>query len=203
MPPTYYTPLFTSKANNKEFHIDLYNDTSNPYISFELNIDEQFKESKQGVQTLYIIMAQNKIKNEIKNNSNLNSSSFYVHNSFRKIDITNDEDDLTNSIKQIKNLILNSDFSEIEINKSKEQAKKLYLEYFNNGDNGELDLFHDIQQGTTPSDFNNFIDNITFDDIKKYNQDFINQSKTCTVLLANKTWYNNNKKDILPILYDF
>ena len=194
----YYLPVFKSNGNKDNvMHIDLYDDTKKPYFSVEIAIKRPFP-VKQGITPLYEIALRNKMNETKKCNKKWQGADAYVGGYAKKLGFLCDKEDLEQITKQVKQNFIKTNFTDAELKYAKELTKMAYELSLHNACK-EYD-FQDIPNNMTPDEYNKLIDSITLDDLKKYNNDILNNSDLTIVLQMNRKLYNENKNEILPIL---
>ena len=194
----YYLPVFKSNGSKDNvMHIELYDDIKKPYFSVEIVINKPFP-IQQGIAPLYEIALRNKINEEKQNNKKWQTADAYVRSYARKLGFICDIDDLKQITEKVKNNFINTNFTDTDIMQAKELIKMAYELSRHNACN-EYD-FSDIPQDMTIEEYNQLIDNITLDDINKYNNDILKNSDFSIVLLMNKDSYNNKQDTIMTLL---
>lgn len=194
----YYLPIFKSNANKDNvMHICLYDDIKKPYFSVEIAINKPFP-IKQGITPLYEIALRNKINEAKKSNKQWQEADAYIGGYARKLGFLCDTEDFKQITKQVKQNFIKTNFTDADLTYAKGLTKMAYELSLHNACK-EYD-FQDIPNNMTPNEYNKLIDNITLDDLKKYNDDILNNSNLTIVLQMNRNLYNENKNEILPLL---
>ena len=194
----YYLPVFKSNGSKDNvMHIDLYDDIKKPYFSVEIAINKPFPVT-QGITPLYEIVLRNKIDEAKKSNKKWQEADAYVGGYARKLGFLCEAEDLKQITMQVKHNFIRTNFTDADLIYAKELTKMAY-ELSKHNACKEYD-FQDIPNNTTLDEYNKLIDSITLDDLKKYNNDILNNSDLSIVLQMNRKLYNESKNEILPLL---
>lgn len=171
-----------------------------PRIRVDIVKNSDF-ESKSGLFALYHSAVHDQLHNVLRQNIDLEDKGSFVKEDSRRFDISCPEDKLIHTLKMIQDKFINIDIKKQHIDEAQKLVPVAYRLHSLGLDG--LKNYDDVPEDMSQQDYEKMINEISYEDVKKYNEELLDNSDIKITLSANREFYNNNKKEISSLLGNF
>lgn len=175
---------------NMSLELNLTDEKIQPKISMEIKPNGNIP-TKQGLGAIYSFALEDQINNNMDAVGKVNLLALEVTPNGRKISLSCDNNNFSNTILALRSSFMNAEISEEFVNNAKQIASTALFLSRRTGDYKEY--FKDIPANMPEEVYEKMISEIGYEDIQKHNDLLINNSNVSISLTMNKDDYQNNK----------
>lgn len=185
-------PNFKAKQLN-DIDLILTDKPSMPRVSVQMLKNDDFQ-AKPGLCTVYEIALHDQLHDLLHRNPEIKDNGSCIKDYKRKFDINCDEKDFVKTLDMINEQFVSPKIQKRYIDNALHLAPIGYTLH-----NLKIDAdfdYTDVPANTTQEEYENFINEISYEDVQEYSDNVLKNSDIRIAISANRDFYNKHEKEI-------